>query len=248
MLCFKEKVSATFLSFLMLSFLQLGSVIANAQNTPQDPWVTVNREHISLADLFKSIKKQTGFTLFYSNAVLDDSEKIKFSSGKIRLDDLLTEVLYPKNIAWVYKDQVIILRKKNTAAPARTSGLMNAAVVQQINVGQIREAQVIITGKVVNGEGNPVAGASVQVKGAKRGTATKADGTFKLQIDNGTGTLVISSVGYEDQEIAIDDKTDFLIVLKQAAGQLSDVVVIGYGTRKKSDLTGAVASVSANNL
>ena len=248
MLCFKEKVPATFLCFLFLVFFQLGSMTAHTQDAPGEPWVILNKEHISLADLFKSIKKQTGFTLFYSNAVLDDSEKMKFSSGKIRLDDLLTEVLYPKNIAWVYKDQVIILRKRNAAPPSGTSGLMHAAVVQQISPAQTNEAKVIISGRVVNEEKNPIAGASVQVKGVKRGTATKADGTFELQIENGTGTLVVSSVGYENQEIAIGGKTYFQIVLKQTAGQLSDVVVVGYGTRKKSDLTGAVASVSASNL
>lgn len=247
MLCFKEKVTAPFFPFLLLVHLLLGTVAANAQKSTQDPLVTVGREHISLADLFKSIKKQTGFTLFYSNSVLDDSEEIKFSSGKVRLDDLLAEVLYPKNIAWVYKDQVIILRKKNPVVPARSSGVMNAALIQQEHTSPVDATQTI-TGKVVNREGNPVAGASVQVKGTKLGTATKGDGTFALQVEDGASVLVISSVGYENQEVAVREKTSLTIVLAQAASQLTDVVVIGYGTRKKSDLTGAVASVSANNL
>lgn len=115
------KTRAATILALVMAILLCGPVVVNAQTHKQDQWVTTSSKDISLADLFKSIKKQTGFTIFYSNSVLDDSEKIKFSSGKIRLDDLLMEIFNPKKIAWVYKDQLIILQKKNNVGYTRSS-------------------------------------------------------------------------------------------------------------------------------
>lgn len=106
-----------------------------------------------------------------------------------------------------------------------------------------------INGKVVNKYGRSIEGASVQVKGTLQGTTSKADGTFELRdINQEAAVLVISSVGYQMQELAIGRRTDFTIVLSEIVSGLEDVVVVGYGSRKKSDLTGSVATVSADNL
>jgi len=106
-----------------------------------------------------------------------------------------------------------------------------------------------INGKVVNKDGRSIEGASVQVKGTQQGTTSKADGTFELRdIHAEAAVLVISSVGYQTQELAIGTRTDFNIVLAEIVSGLEDVVVVGYGSRRKSDLTGSVATVSADNL
>lgn len=106
-----------------------------------------------------------------------------------------------------------------------------------------------INGKVVNKDGRSIEGASVQVKGTLQRTTSKADGTFELRdINQEAAVLVISSVGYQMQELAIARRTDFTIVLSEIVSGLEDVVVVGYGSRKKSDLTGSVATVSAENL
>jgi TonB-linked SusC/RagA family outer membrane protein len=236
-----KTLAATPACLFALAFFLMATT-GKAQGKGEDLWVTTPTASISLAELFKSIQKQTGYTLFYSNDVLDDSQKMKLSSVKIRLDDLLTEILNPRNIGWMYKDQLIILRKKNGAA-APSSGFINAVVKEHGDV-----PATTITGKVLTTDGSPIAGASVQIKGTKQGTTTNKDGFFQLQTEDANGTLVISFVGYQNKEINIEGKTSFTIVLTQTASQLSDVVVIGYGTRKKSDLTGSVASVSAQNL
>ena len=127
--------------------------------------------------------------------------------------------------------------------------LMNSAFANSPDsIYKVMTPPVLVTGKVLNSEGRPIAGVSVQVAGTERGTTTKADGSFELQVEDASGSLLISSVGYEDQEIKLGSTTYFTIRLAQTSTQLNDVVVIGYGTRKKSDLTGAVATVSAENL
>lgn len=104
-----------------------------------------------------------------------------------------------------------------------------------------------VTGKVTDEKGDPIPGATIQVKGTSTGTATSPDGSFKLNAPP-NGTLVVSYVGYANQEISIGGKTTVNITLQTSSTQLTDVVVVGYGTVRKKDLTGAVASIQAKDF
>lgn len=105
-----------------------------------------------------------------------------------------------------------------------------------------------ITGVVSDETGKPVAGVSVRVKNAKAGTTTNDEGKFSLNAPN-AGTLLIASLGYEQQEVKIDSKTSYNIFLKLSASvTLDDVVVVGYGSQKKRDLTGAIGSVNMSDV
>jgi iron complex outermembrane receptor protein len=106
-----------------------------------------------------------------------------------------------------------------------------------------------ISGKVTDSkDGSALVGASVVVKGSKTGTQTGADGTFKISVPSSSTTLVISSVGFGSQEISISGKTSVDVTLTATNDQLNEIVVIGYGTSRKKDLTGSVVSVQAKNF
>ncbi len=106
-----------------------------------------------------------------------------------------------------------------------------------------------ISGKVTDSkDGSPMVGASVTVKGSKTGTQTGADGTFKLSVPSSVTALVISSVGYGTAEVNIQNKSSVNVSLNATNDQLGEVVVIGYGTSRKKDLTGAVTSVKAKDF
>ena len=107
-----------------------------------------------------------------------------------------------------------------------------------------------ITGKVTDSkDGSPVVGASVQPKGSRTGTTTKADGSFSLNVGSNVKTLVITSIGYDAQEISIDGKSSVDVSFVQAFGSnLNEVVVTGYGTTRKRDLTGSVGSVKEKDF
>ncbi|PQA56921.1 SusC/RagA family TonB-linked outer membrane protein [Siphonobacter curvatus] len=109
---------------------------------------------------------------------------------------------------------------------------------------------IIITGKVTDGNGQGIPGTSVSLKGTTLGTNTDTDGNFRLQIPEGTSspTLVFSYVGYATQEIAVGSQTTINVQLKDDSRALSEVVVVGYGTQKRSDITGSVASVPKGRL
>src|SRR5258707_5678028 len=98
-----------------------------------------------------------------------------------------------------------------------------------------------ITGTVTNTAGDPIQGVSVTIRGSANGTTTDADGKFNLEIPDEGATLQISSVGYQTRTVSVGTQTSLNIRLAEGAAGLNDVVVIGYGTAKKSDLTGAVS-------
>lgn len=107
-----------------------------------------------------------------------------------------------------------------------------------------------VTGKVTDSkDGSPVVGASVQPKGARTGTSTKADGTFSINVSPSVTSLVITSIGYDSQEISITGKSSVDVSFVASFGSnLNEVVVTGYGTSKKKDLTGAVGSVKEKDF
>jgi TonB-linked SusC/RagA family outer membrane protein len=108
--------------------------------------------------------------------------------------------------------------------------------------------QVQVHGRVVNAQNEPVSGASVAVKGSTTGTRTDANGEFTLSVPSPTSTLTVSSLGFTAAELPLAGKTDVVITLSPSAVQLDQLVVVGYGTQKKSDVTGSVASISPERL
>ncbi|QNA44888.1 SusC/RagA family TonB-linked outer membrane protein [Lacibacter sediminis] len=106
-----------------------------------------------------------------------------------------------------------------------------------------------VTGKVTDSkDGTPVANASVTIKGTSRGTTTDAGGNFRIAVDNNNAVLVISSVGFTEYELTVGAQTDLTISLSAAQGTLNEVVVVGYGTQRKRDLSGSVATVSSKDF
>jgi len=109
-------------------------------------------------------------------------------------------------------------------------------------------AQTVVTGKVLSPAGTPVEAASVLVKGTSIGTSTNKDGAFSINVPAGAKVLVVSYVGYQLQEVDISGKTNVEIRLAESGDKLTDVVVVGYGTQKKKEITSAITSVTAEQF
>jgi len=128
------------------------------------------------------------------------------------------------------------------------SAFLSTALVFVLQISYAQDRT--ITGKVTDSkDGSPVSGASVTAKGTRTGTSTRADGTFSLNVGSTVTILVISSVGYDAQEVSIAGVSTIEVSFVPNAGaSLNEVVVTGYGTARKKDLTGAVASVKAKDF
>ena len=109
-------------------------------------------------------------------------------------------------------------------------------------------AQTSVKGVVLEPSGEPAIGATIMEKGTSVGTATDFDGNFSIKVASPNAVLVVSYVGMETQEVKLAGRTDLTITLKESGVSLDEVVVVGYGTMKKSDLAGASASMSEDDL
>jgi len=115
-------------------------------------------------------------------------------------------------------------------------------------ITQLSFAQKTITGKVNDANGNALRGASVTAKGTRTGTQTDANGNFSLSVDNSVTVLVISSVGFINQEVSIDGKSSVDVSLAINNTSMGEVVIIGYGTARRKDLTGSIATLSTKDF
>jgi TonB-linked SusC/RagA family outer membrane protein len=113
--------------------------------------------------------------------------------------------------------------------------------------GSSTYAQSLITGKITDSSGAPMSGVSVQIKNTKKGTVSNAEGVYSISA-NATDVLVFTYIGHQPQEIPVNSRTTVDVVLSGSTSQLADVVVVGYGTQRKIDVTGSVAQVKGGEI
>ena len=136
-----------------------------------------------------------------------------------------------------------IIRKKSIS-------LLLLLVLSFMSSGKIwAQDSVTVTGTIISGDdGSPLPGVNVVEKGTSNGTVTDFDGVYSLEVSGANAVLVVSYVGFKTLEINVDGRETLDVTLGVDSNSLDEVVVVGYGTTKKSDLTGSVVSISGNDL
>jgi len=200
--------------------------------------ISIEGKNITIASVFRTIKKQTGFTVFYSNKLLDDSEKISVNFKQAELPEVMNLTLKGKKLEWVLKETYIVLQKA-------TSPEKSEERIQNKPIGEQKKEDR--TGVVTDETSKPVPGVSVKIKGSNGGTVTDENGKYKINANAGD-ILVFSYIGFAVQEIPVGAENRINIKLLPLDENLNDVVIVGYGTQKKVNLTGAVSQVSGKDL
>ncbi|MGN6491880.1 MAG: TonB-dependent receptor [Agriterribacter sp.] len=200
--------------------------------------VTLRMDNASLEFVLKEITKQTGYRVIYGKKEIAKASKISINVNNVTLNEALTLVFQHQSLSYTLRDRFIVIAPKVTEV-VNPSGETNDP------------PPVDIKGRVTSesNPGQPLEGASVKIKGTNDGTSTNANGEFSIQIPNESATLIISYVGHQSIEVAVSrSKANVSVALKALDAQTEEVVVIGYGTQKKKDLTGAVSSVKTKDL
>ncbi len=206
--------------------LSISAFAANAD--AQQVSVTVNNAKVKT--VLNSIADQTGLSLAYSAQVVDLNRKVSLNFVNTEVSEVLNAMFGNTAIGYEIKDGKIYLFK----AAERTTTSIN-------------QQKRIITGTVVDPNGEAVIGANVVVKGTTNGTITDMDGKFSLEVPEGA-MLLVSYIGYGDYETKVGNQSNLSITLKEDSKALDELVVVGYGTMKKKDLTGAVGAVKGDDL
>jgi len=191
-----------------------------------------------------TIEKSVNVKFSYSPQLIQSNRKVSFQATAETLGEVLAKLLATLQLTYsITGSQIILKQIPKPTTPSYEASLDNRLITPAISV-----ADETITGKVTDEKGEVLPGVSIVIKGTTRGTSTDASGTFRLAVPDAKAVLIFSYVGYEPQEIAVNNQTSFTVSLKADNKSLNEVVVIGYGTQKKADLTGAVASISAEKF
>lgn len=211
----------------------------------QDPRVTIKVRNEKLSTVLSKIEKQIPQVFVYSDDDVNSSQRISLDVKNEPLPTILEAISNMANVNAEFINDKIILRSKTGKSPDFNTTTLYSLIKDQQPEYAVR-ADITVTGRLTDEEGNPIPSASVTVKGTSIGTTTNANGNFALTIPDNISNpvLVFSIVGFEISEISVNGRQSINISLKKMEKVLEDVVVVGYGTQRKSSLTGAVDGIS----
>lgn len=187
--------------------------------------ITLNMQSADIKKVLSAIEKKTNYRFLYNQSLLPADQKINVNAVNEETLAVIARILQNTSLTYELLNTNLVVLKP-----------MNAIIVP---------AQV--TGQVTDSTGAPIAGASVRVKGSNAGTSTDVNGKFSLTVPD-NATLIISSVGFATQEIAVSGQSVINVTLQPSTTQMDQVVVVGYGTQRKVDVTGSVASIKGEEI
>lgn len=214
---------------LFLAFVSAFSLYAGNTHS-QNARITLSKSNSALEVILNEIENQTDY-LFIINSQVDTQQKVSVHAQETPVSKVLDDLFKDTDVHYAMEGTHIVLSNKAVA---------KSSVVQQ--------ARTVI-GKIVDETGEPLIGVSVLIKGTNNGAITDVNGNYSIVGDISNKTvLIISYIGMKKQEIEVGNRNRINVTMVADSEALDEVVVIGYGTSKKSDLTGSVASVNVEKL
>jgi TonB-linked SusC/RagA family outer membrane protein len=190
--------------------------------------ITLRLNNVSIRQVLKAIEAQASYRFVFKESILQRGQKVTVEVQNASLEETLDQVLNSTSLTYRQLNKKLVV----------------------ISIGEAEKEKVPfelpVSGKVTNSSGEPLTGASITVKNTNLGTTTDAAGNFSLTVPDKNSVLVISFVGYAAQEIIVGSTSDFNIRLNNS--NLSEVIVVGYGTQRRKAVTGSVSKVDLKNL
>ncbi|MCT4586700.1 MAG: TonB-dependent receptor [Carboxylicivirga sp.] len=205
------------------------SAAVNAQKNTVDLRV----KDCSIINVLEQIQEQTGYRFAYSDQLSKSNQKVTLDVSNKNISEVLDVILEDMDYKYRITDDVIIL-------------LYDAVKVSENITAQ---QAITVSGRVIDAQGEPLPGVNVFEKSnPTNGVITGVDGSYSISIDDPNAIVVFSFIGFNDQEINIAGRSEVNVTLVEETTGLDEVVVVGYGTQKKANLTGAVVQVSGEQL
>jgi len=236
-------------------FIVLGITSLMASNAySQKARVTLNVDNASLELVLDEIENQSEFYFLFNQNRIDINRKVQIKAKNQKINKVLDELFVNTGVNYEVFDRQIVLTRvdvDNADEELNEASYYKNRLVDDKTVTNItnRNVEKSISGKLTDAtDGTPLIGANILVKGTTIGTISDADGVYKLSVSDDATTLIFSYIGYETQEVEIGSRSVIDLAMTPDLKQLEEIIVVGYGSVKKSDLTGSVASVSAADL
>lgn len=189
--------------------------------------ITLKTGNVTVKEAMEQLKKSSGYSFVFSSVDVNTQKRVSVSVQNASIEEAVEQILKGQNeLNYEIKGRKVIIQRSFSSSKA---------LRQQVK------------GKVLDEKGEPIIGATVTEEGTSNGTITDYDGMFTLEASK-DGILTISYIGYKSQQVSIAGKDMVAVTLKEDMEQLDEVVVVGYGSQKKVNLTGAVSTVNAKML
>ncbi|MFL1682817.1 TonB-dependent receptor [Coprobacter secundus] len=192
----------------------------------QEPKLSISLNKVTIKQFFNEIQRKTDYTFSYREGILNNNKDVSISVHNKNLSEILKSVLDSKGLSFSIQAKSII-------------------ITQQL---QTSTQSFTLKGKVTNSEGEPLIGVTVLAKNSKNGTATDFDGNFSIRINDKNTSLQFTYVGYKQENVQIKDHKFITVIMEEDSHMLNEVVAVGYGVMRKSDLTGSVVRVGSKDI
>lgn len=219
-----------FIFFITLVILQISGYNLFAQK------ITLNKVGSPLQEVIKELRDQSGYDFFYNNELLKTARPVTIQVKNASLEEVLKKCFADQPFTYVLEDRAVIVKEKESTL-----------VDPRNQVAERKKLKQVIAGTVMDTTGAPLSDVTVWVKGTRNGTVTDMEGRFSITVGHASTILVFEHIGFTVTEQQVS-ATAMNIVLKESFTDLDEVVVIGYGTARKSDLTGSVTRVNAETF
>ncbi|WP_439583686.1 TonB-dependent receptor [Dyadobacter bucti] len=196
--------------------------------------ISLSVENAPMEQVIKAIKKRSGYLFIYNNELLKKAKPVTIKISEGTIEQVLEQCFDKQPLTYELLEKTIVVKPK-----------IQEAVKEQ---PPMIIPKTEVKGKVSDESGGGLPGVSIVLKGTQRGTTTSTDGTFTLEIEEKDAVLIFSFVGYLSKEVTVGALTTLDVTLSVDNKALEEIVVVGYGTVKKSDLTGSVSQVKAKEL
>lgn len=188
--------------------------------------ITISQNSMTIKQLVNEIEAQTDYLVVFRDQDVDVEKIVSFKNRSGKVSDYLEEIYRSTGIGYLFENNYITLVHKTSA---------------------VDQEKKKVTGKIIDTNGEPIIGANIVEKGTTNGVISDIEGSFSLNVAS-NATLVVSYIGYQSSEVVVTSRNSYQITLSEDSEALDEVIVVGYGTVKKSDLTGSVSTVKAKEL
>ncbi len=216
----------------LLILISVSNLLAN-QSYSQIAKVTLKMDNTSLEQVMDEIERQSEFYFIFNQKQIDVDRIVTVNSENQLITAILPEIFHGTNVQFAILDRKILL----------TTDPLNG-LFKDLQLGLPRK----ISGAVTDVKGTPLPGVNVRITGTMKGTMTDGNGRFSLDLTPDAKSLTFSYVGMVSQEVLIGDQEEILVVLEESAFGIDEVVVIAYGTAKRSTLTGSISTIGTKSL
>jgi TonB-linked SusC/RagA family outer membrane protein len=211
----------------------IGQFLSFSPDVSQTHLITISRENARVMDVMRDIESQSGMSFFYTNDDIDTQRKVTLKFKNAPLARVLDGLFADTFVAYTISENYIILTKAANSNPDDSS---------------VATLPLWISGKIKSDAGEILPGVNIMEKGTTNGTVTDAEGNYSLRLANPDATLVYSFIGFRNVELVMSGRDHADVAMYPDFATLSEVVVIGYGSQLRKDVTGSVASISGKEI